>query len=68
MFVTGTYYQDEGGFELPHCVDCTAGYACEEYGIAIPTTKCAAGHYCTGGANTSNPVNMPFGDLCPPGW
>ena len=48
-------------------MDCLAEYACEEYGIANPTTKCAAGHYCTGGANTSQPIDLPFGDLCPPG-
>ena len=65
--LAGTYYSDEGGFELAQCTDCPAGYACEQYGIAIPSTLCSAGHYCTEGANTSQPVNMPFGDLCPPG-
>lgn len=64
---SGTYYPDDGGSELANCRECLPGFACEQFGTAVPTVPCAAGHYCTGGANTSQPVDMPFGDLCPPG-
>ena len=64
----GTYLEDVGRFEEGHCNPCKPGYACDVIGISTPVSKCAAGHYCTGGSNTTNPVKEVFGDICPAGY
>ena len=64
----GTYLNDIGLYDLIHCTPCKGGYACEVYGIDIPTVSCEAGHYCTEGSNTTTPIGQSFGDLCPPGY
>jgi hypothetical protein len=48
----GTYLNDIGLYDLNHCTPCKGGYACEVYGIDIPTVSCEAGHYCTEGSIT----------------
>lgn len=60
----GTMLNQEGRFNLTHCNNCTAGYACDSVGTAIPTTRCHPGYYCLEGSDTS----MPQGSLCPEGY
>ena len=64
----GTFLKDTGQYKEEHCNPCTQGWACEEFGLQEPVTKCNPGHYCMSGSNTSHPIGMPFGDLCPPGY
>ena len=64
----GTYTPNEGQPSIDQCDLCRQGYACESYGMnATDVTPCSAGYYCLQGSNTSIPVGMPFGDICPPG-
>ncbi|RUS80927.1 hypothetical protein EGW08_011308, partial [Elysia chlorotica] len=64
----GTYNPNTGMYELAHCLECEEGYACQNYGMSnSQTTPCSAGYYCGKGSNTTIPVGMSFGDVCPLG-
>ncbi|XP_041098352.1 SCO-spondin [Polyodon spathula] len=64
----GSYTAQEGAGDTEQCVLCDPGQFCSMAGLSAPMGPCKPGYYCTGGANSSMPVNMPFGDLCPAGF
>lgn len=49
---------------MTKCFDALiTGYYCDAHGQTAITAECAAGHYCTLGANTSTPTDGSTGNL-----
>lgn len=44
-----------GGQSLADCMECTAGFYCQAYGLSAPSGPCDIGYYCPGGQDTPTP-------------
>jgi hypothetical protein len=67
----GTYSSATGLTSQGDCTPCTPGSYCGSAGLTAPTGPCAAGYYCSIGANTSTPTRpsaQASGDICPAGY
>lgn len=53
----GTYGNGYNYVQETDCQDCTPGMYCETEGMVAPTANCSEGHYCTGAAETAQPLN-----------
>ena len=45
-FSTGTFNNRTGSTKMADCIQCLAGYACDEEGLVYPYRQCAAGFFC----------------------
>ena len=63
----GTFNPEAEGKTLADCWACTPGQYCGTPGQSATSGPCSAGHYCSGGANTTTPVDGVTGGLCPTG-
>ena len=48
---------------LSDCEECTGGWYCEDYGLAVPTGECDAGYFCPEGITVLRPTEY----SCSPG-
>ncbi|XP_051895654.1 signal peptide, CUB and EGF-like domain-containing protein 3 [Pristis pectinata] len=64
----GHYLHQKGAADISSCTLCDLGMYCSVAGLSAPEGPCQPGYYCTRGSNTSIPVAMPFGDICPAGY
>ncbi|XP_038634721.1 multiple epidermal growth factor-like domains protein 6 [Scyliorhinus canicula] len=64
----GYYLHQKGAEDIASCKLCDLGMYCSEAGLTAPEGPCQPGYYCTRGSNSSTPVEMPFGNVCPAGY
>ncbi|GCC23266.1 hypothetical protein chiPu_0001660 [Chiloscyllium punctatum] len=64
----GYYLHQKGAEDITSCKLCDLGMYCSVVGLAAPEGPCQPGYYCTSGSNTSVPVELSFGDVCPAGY
>lgn len=53
----GTFGDNYNYVYMSDCQDCTPGMYCETEGLTAPTGNCSDGHYCTGAAETAQPID-----------
>ena len=63
----GTYQPSVHKARVEDCVGCDPGKFCSETGLSAVSDDCAAGFFCRGSANKSNPEDGVTGDICPVG-
>ena len=63
----GTYGPSALLPSLADCVNCEPGLHCSGTSLIAPSGSCLGGFFCTGRAESSNPVNETHGDECPVG-
>eukprot|EP00163_Fabomonas_tropica_P011852 TRINITY_DN227_c0_g2_i1.p1 TRINITY_DN227_c0_g2~~TRINITY_DN227_c0_g2_i1.p1 ORF type:complete len:7500 (+),score=2428.07 TRINITY_DN227_c0_g2_i1:177-22676(+) len=64
----GTYNPVPGASNITACLDCTAGYYCNNTGLSAVVGKCAPGYYCSGRSPTRTPpASAGYGGQCSAG-
>ncbi|KAM3922961.1 uncharacterized protein RB166_012036 [Leptodactylus fuscus] len=63
----GTFSNMTGNIAVDNCELCSSGMYCGRPGLTQPEGHCDKGYYCTRGATTAVPIDMPFGNICPAG-
>ncbi|PIK48634.1 putative multiple epidermal growth factor-like domains protein 11, partial [Apostichopus japonicus] len=63
----GTFSNRTSLYNDTQCEPCEPGMYCMGEGNTAPSDVCAAGHYCTQGADSATPTDGTTGDICPPG-
>lgn len=58
----GTYGNTTALRKISDCIDCDAGYYCDQRGLTAPAGLCDPGYYCLDGSYTSAP-NAPGSPL-----
>ena len=60
----GTFSSASGNIKLSDCINCTAGFYCNNTGLSLPSGPCQAGYFCNSGSSISNPTDTVHGNLC----
>ncbi len=64
----GTFNNQTKRTMLSDCQACLEGYYCDEHGLEFPKGLCQQGFYCSGGSNSSQPIDQgAVGGVCWPG-
>ena len=60
----GSYLPTEGATRIDNCLPCSAGFYCEEAGLANVSGPCSAGYYCVINATSPAPTDGLMGGVC----
>lgn len=63
----GKYNSNDGQIDVNGCLDCPAGYYCDELGLVTAYKRCSAGFFCIGGSTLPKPIDGVKGRACAKG-
>ena len=67
---SGTFLPSTKAFNQSQCLNCTAGWYCNDTGLSAPNGECESGYYCPTGQNVKRPplYMCPKGHYCKVGY